>query len=168
MQIYCVYVYYASERVIASMLRVRYDILMTTARSFDAEAALRAAGLRATPGRSKILTVLAYETHPLSIERIRTRMGSTLNQVTLYRALEALADVGIVTRADMQHGHAHYELSAGRKHHHHVVCRNCGRVEDIEATHATQPEREALRRTKGFASIDDYALEFFGTCNRCA
>lgn len=168
MQIYCVYVYYATDLVIASMLRLRYYTAMPITRLLDAEAALRAAGLRATPGRSKILTVLAKETQPLSIESIRARTGNTLNSVTLYRALEALADAGIVTRADMQHGHAHYELSAGRKHHHHVICRDCGRVEDIEATHATQPEREALRRTKGFASIDDYALEFFGTCVRCA
>lgn len=135
---------------------------------FDSAEALRSAGLRATPGRIQLLKTLSKETAPLTIEEIGTRIGGSLNEVTLYRALEALADAGVVSRADMQHGHAHYELSTGRKHHHHAVCKICGRVEDIEVTHAAEPEREALRRTKGFASIDAYALEFFGTCVRCS
>jgi Fur family ferric uptake transcriptional regulator len=124
--------------------------------------------LRATPGRIQLLEALSKEAAPLTIEEIGARADSSLNAVTLYRALEALAGEGIVVRSDLQHGHAHYELAAGRKHHHHVVCKNCGRVEDIEVTHAAQPEREALRRTKGFASIDAYALEFFGVCIQCS
>lgn len=130
---------------------------------------LRTAGLRATHGRILLLDALARIDAPASIPQLKKRLGKDApDDVTLYRALDALAAAGIVIRADLQHGHAHYELAAGRKHHHHAVCKNCGRVEDIEVTHAAEPEREALRRTKGFASIDAYALEFFGLCMKCA
>jgi Fur family ferric uptake transcriptional regulator len=135
----------------------------------DTSSLLRSAGLRATPGRIRILAALARLDAPASIPHLKKNLGKNgPDDVTLYRALDALAAAGIVVRADLQHGHAHYELAAGRKHHHHVVCKNCGRVEDIEVTHAAQPEREALRRTKGFASIDAYALEFFGVCIQCS
>lgn len=130
---------------------------------------LRAAGLRATPGRVRILEVLASLKEPVRITMLQKLLKKdTLDEVTLYRALDALVRARLVTRSDLQHGHAHYELAVGRTHHHHVVCTTCGTVEDIEVTHDPEPEREALRRTKGFSSIDAYALEFFGVCVKCA
>ena len=135
----------------------------------DSASLLRKHGLRATPGRVHMVDTLMRLDAPVSIPDLKKRLGKAApNDVTLYRALDALAEAGIVNRSDLQHGHAHYELTTDRKHHHHAVCKNCGRVEDIEVTHAVEPEREALRRTKGFASIDTYALEFFGLCVTCA
>jgi len=95
-------------------------------------------------------------------------MKGALNQVTLYRALEALREAGIVARVNLEHEHAHYELSAGRPHHHHAICRGCGHIEDIEMPHPASPESEAKRRAKGFARIDSHSLEFFGLCRDCA
>lgn len=129
---------------------------------------LKDAGLRVTPGRVRLLDALASERVPRTVDELRKKLGGTMNEVTLYRALEALAENGIVERADLRHGHAHYELSVGRAHHHHAVCRSCGAIEDVEIPHPKEPAKEAERATKRFARIDSYALEFFGICNRCA
>lgn len=136
--------------------------------STEASSLLREHGLRATAGRVRLLRELARETKPLSIEELGRRLRGSLNGVTLYRALVGLHEAGIVGRSDLRHGHAHYELVFGRPHHHHLVCRSCGLVEDIEVRHASEPAFDALRSSKRFARVDDYALEFFGTCKNCS
>lgn len=134
----------------------------------DIPALLRENGLRATPGRIQILETLSREKHPIPVDRLKERLPKNFDTVTVYRTLEALQAAGLVERTDLQHGHAHYELMHGRPHHHHVVCRTCGLIEDIEIPHPKNPEKEAERATKKFAEIDAYALEFFGTCTSCA
>lgn len=129
---------------------------------------LRTAGLRATPGRILLIDVLTKEPQPLTVYEIEKKLSGELNQVTIYRALEALHKVQIVKRVNLEHDHAHFELAAGREHHHHAVCRNCGHIENIEIPHAAHPEQEALKRAKSFSSLDSYSLEFFGLCKKCA
>lgn len=128
---------------------------------------LRKAGLRATPGRLRLLGVLEKESKPLTVYQIEKKLGGTMNQVTVYRSLDALYKAQIVKRVNLEHDHAHFELAAGREHHHHAVCRNCGHIENIEIPHAAKPELEALKRTKDFSVLDSYSLEFFGFCKRC-
>lgn len=125
---------------------------------------LRAAGLRATPGRIELIRALAKESKPVSVQQIERRLNGSMNQVTLYRALEALLDAHIVSRVNLEHDHAHYELALGRPHHHHVVCKTCGRVADIDLAH----EEFHKRPVPGFARIERYSLELFGTCATCA
>ena len=134
----------------------------------DLPALLRENGLRATPGRIQILNTLSHEKHPLTVDRLKEKLPSGTDTVTVYRTLETLRSAGLVERTDLQHGHAHYELVPGRPHHHHAVCRTCGMIEDIEIPHPARPEKEAERVARKFAAIDAYALEFFGTCTSCA
>lgn len=134
----------------------------------DYAALLRENNLRATPGRLHVLSVLSKEKHPVTVDQIKEKLSSSLDTVTLYRTLEALRAARLVERTDLQHGHAHYEFTHGRAHHHHAVCRSCGLVEDIEVPHPAKPERDAQRAAKKFTSIDSYTLEFFGTCTSCA
>lgn len=131
------------------------------------EALLKSLGAKVTPGRLKILKVLEKEPKPLTIEELQKKVGKDINGVTLYRNLEALAKAGVVERSDLRHGHAHYELRLGRPHHHHIVCTNCGRIEDIDLAHPSVSEKEVLKRSKEFATVDDYSLEFYGLCKRC-
>ncbi|MFZ1987552.1 MAG: transcriptional repressor [Minisyncoccia bacterium] len=128
---------------------------------------LRKGGMRATEGRVQLLKVLAEEKKPVTIEELKKKLSGHLDMVNVYRALEALKKAGIVERMDFQHGHAHYELVAGRPHHHHAICRSCGTIEDIEIPHSAKPEKEAERRAKKFSIIDSYSLEFFGLCTSC-
>lgn len=127
---------------------------------------LRTAGFRATPGRVAILEILSKESKPLTVEELNKKLHKKLNNVTLYRAIKSLIASNILRRVDLQHGHAHYELAL--EHHHHAVCKNCGIVENIEVPHPPSPEKDALKVTKKFSIINDYSLEFFGLCKKCA
>ncbi|HRH55245.1 MAG TPA: Fur family transcriptional regulator [Candidatus Paceibacterota bacterium] len=129
---------------------------------------LRNAGLRSTEGRLALLDALAKESAPVTVETLVKRLGSALNQVSVYRALEALVEANIVARVDLGHEHAHFELLSGRPHHHHAVCRSCGLVEDIQVPHAPSPQKAALKTATKFAFIDRYSFEFFGLCKSCA
>lgn len=129
---------------------------------------LREAGLRATPGRVRLLEILEKEPKPLTVYQIEKKLGGSMNQVTVYRSLDALYRAKIVKRVNLEHDHAHFEIAVGREHHHHAVCRGCGHIENIEIPHAPKPENEALKQTKGFSFLDSYSLEFFGLCKKCS
>lgn len=131
-------------------------------------AILQQAGLRATKSRIRLLHMLESEHSPVSVYQLEKKINGAMNQTTIYRTLDALSRTGIVTRVHLEHDHAHFELTLGRAHHHHAICRSCGTVEDIEVPHPTHPEREALKRTKRFSRLDSYSLEFFGLCKKCS
>lgn len=89
----------------------------------DCREELRAAGSRATPGRLALLGELERARRPMTVAELEARLPA-LNQVTLYRAVEALAAAGLLRRG-MKGGVAQYEYAA-RPHHHHLVCTDCG------------------------------------------
>ncbi|MDB5225144.1 MAG: ferric uptake regulator, fur family [Candidatus Adlerbacteria bacterium] len=91
--------------------------------SHDCREELRAAGSRATPGRLALLAVLERARCPLTVSELEEKLPD-LNEVTLYRAAEALAAAGLL-RQGMREGVMQYEY-AGRPHHHHMVCTDCG------------------------------------------
>ncbi len=129
---------------------------------------LREGGSRATPGRVAILEVLKSADRPLSIAHIAKKLDASLNSVTLYRALDALMDSGIVRRVDLRHSHAHYELLVGVPHHHHIICKKCGAIEDVENCAIEAFRRSVVKRSKQFHLVAEHSLEFFGVCNQCA
>jgi Fur family ferric uptake transcriptional regulator len=90
----------------------------------DCKAELHAAGSRATPGRLALLEVLERQRTPLTVAQLAHKLPS-LNQVTLYRALDALAAAGLIRKGVGVDRTAHYEYAA-RPHHHHLVCTDCG------------------------------------------
>lgn len=128
---------------------------------------LRQAGFRVTKHRLALLEILAGSKVPLSASRLRSVLGQRLDEATVYRALEAFVGAGLVYRVDFQHGHAHYEFLVPGHHHHHIVCRGCGTVEDVSSCAMNSLERRVLRQSETFASVDAHALEFFGTCRQC-
>jgi Fur family transcriptional regulator, ferric uptake regulator len=129
--------------------------------------ALKEAGFKTTPGRLQLLELLQQIDEPLTVLAIQKRLHSKINEVTLYRALEAFAAAGLVRRVDLGHDHAHYELSLGRAHHDHVVCTNCGTIEDVEGCTLAPLQKKALTQSK-FKSIYSHNLEFFGLCRTCS
>jgi Fur family ferric uptake transcriptional regulator len=129
---------------------------------------LKEAGLKATPGRLALLEHLRSQSKPMTIKEIHTGLKGQLDQVSIYRAVEALTEKGIVRRVDLRHPHAHYEMSMGRAHHHHIACSVCGRVEDVEDCETEGLEYRVLKASKQFANIQSHALEFYGVCKACA
>lgn len=128
---------------------------------------LRNAGFRATPGRINILKTLWTADKPVTVSEIERNMRQKPDTVTVYRALEAFVAPGIVRRVDLQHGHAHYELVSGKPHHHHLVCNECGIMEDIAMCAPARIQKNVLKESKGFGSIISHSMEFFGICRKC-
>lgn len=120
-----------------------------------------------TGPRLAVFEVLQKAKEPLTIQEI---LGQTkkneVNQATVYRIVSAMEKIGLIKRIEWQHGHAHYEL-AGQKDHHHLICLQCNRTEDVEHQDAGKMEEKVLRNSKHFALIKKHSLEFFGICKSC-
>jgi Fur family ferric uptake transcriptional regulator len=129
---------------------------------------IREAGFKVTPARLALLNALKDSGKPLSIAEISKRLSKVADQATVYRSLEAFAKEGIVQKVDFQDSHTYYELVLGCAHHHHVVCQNCGTIEDVEICDVKGLEATALKQVKKFKAIKSHSLEFFGTCTKCA
>ena len=134
----------------------------------DLPSVLRACGYKATPPRLAILKMLKEAKKPMSPHAIIEKLHRMIDQATIYRSLKAFKKSGIIKQIDLHHNHPHYELTEGQDHHHHIVCKNCGTIEDIEMHDTKSSEKGVLEKSKKFASIQNHALEFFGTCKACA
>lgn len=130
-------------------------------------AALRDAGLKATAPRMRVLAILHASATPLCVADIVRASSGAIDQVTVYRALDSFVAAGLVQLVELQRDRRYYEL-ADRAHHHHLVCRSCGKTEDVDACGIERMQRALERLSRTFRSVDAHALEFFGTCNSCA
>lgn len=83
---------------------------------------LQKRGFRATPGRIALLRTLWMAKRPLTVDEIGRKLD--LNVVTLYRALNDLADEGLLLRGNGTGDATHF--SYPKNHHHHMVCADCG------------------------------------------
>ncbi len=128
---------------------------------------LREAGHRLTPQRESVLAVIAASDGHLTAEEIILRVRRRypyLNKSAVYRSLELLTALGLVTQTDLGGGHVEYELHH-HPHHHHLVCHHCKQVQQID--HAVfSALSKKLEHEFGFkADLDHFAI--FGTCKKC-
>lgn len=126
---------------------------------------LRRHGFRVTRGRIQILAALAAIGKPATVTQLQRRLS--LDPVTLYRALQSFVAVGIVRKVEFGHGHAHFEIALDSAHHHHIVCTNCSRIEDVDVCLDTTIEKRVLAHSANFKRVNEHALEFFGLCRAC-
>lgn len=127
---------------------------------------IRQAGFRATKSRLLLLEHLHEAQYPQSILEIAAALRSSIDQVTVYRIVDAFKKTGLVREVDFRQGRPLYEI-ADAQDHHHVVCTNCSRIEDFTGCEAEEIAERALKQTKGFALIKSHSLELFGLCNGC-
>jgi Fur family ferric uptake transcriptional regulator len=133
------------------------------------EEVLHTKGFRVTNGRLKLLAFLAHAGRPLSIQQILALWkGKSPDMVTLYRSLSDLSRAGIVQRIDLNTGVAHFEYTPNRPHHHHIVCSDCGAIEEIEVCAIDTLQKKIMHKSKQFKDITTHNLEFFGHCIKCA
>jgi Fur family ferric uptake transcriptional regulator len=128
---------------------------------------LRKAGLKVTLPRLKILEILeSSATRHLSAEDIyRTLLESNedIGLATVYRVLTQFEAAGLVARHHFEDGMAVFELNQGT-HHDHIVCVDCGRVEEFMDT-GIEDRQTAVARRMGF-DIRDHSLILYGHCER--
>jgi len=125
-------------------------------------------GYRMTPQRLMILEqVEAAEGH-ISAEEIFRHVRErypNLNISTVYRTLELLKGLGLVTETDMGDGRVRFH-TIGKGHHHHLVCSACGKVTEL-AEEELMPLNDLLNTRYGFRA-DLHHLAIFGRCKNCA
>lgn len=126
---------------------------------------LKGAGLAVTRQRTSLIEALQRASGPSSAENLARTLSGVANTTTVYRALDQLVGARLVRRIDLGRNHALYELAD--RHHHHLVCRSCGLVEDVTACVPGELPQAVLKESSRFAQVEDHALEFFGTCRSC-
>jgi Fe2+ or Zn2+ uptake regulation protein len=133
----------------------------------DAERALRAAGLRVTRPRLAVLDAVHAEPHldtKALIDAARARLGAVSHQA-VYDVLRALEGAGLVRRIQPEGSDARYEARVGDNHH-HMVCRDCGAIADVDCAIGAAP---CLAPSAGAGFIIDRAeIVFWGRCPSCA
>jgi Fur family transcriptional regulator, stress-responsive regulator len=127
---------------------------------------LRAHGLRVTRPRLAVLDVLAEGGH-LDVDeitrRVRTRLDSVSTQA-VYDVLGALSRVGLARRLEPAGSPARFEARTGDNHH-HVVCRGCGAIADVDCVVNAAPCLEP-EPANGYV-IDEAEVTFWGICPSC-
>lgn len=133
----------------------------------DLEQLLRGADLRVT--RPRLAVLAAVHTHPHAdtetlIRVVRENAGEVSHQA-VYDVLRALTDAGLVRRIQPSGSVARYEARVGDNHH-HVVCRSCGEIADVDCAVGEAPCLTASD-THGFV-IDEAEVTYWALCPECA
>jgi Fur family ferric uptake transcriptional regulator len=134
------------------------------ARAWDDE--LRARGYRVTPQRQLVLEAVTALEHATP-EEICTRVQQTARAVnisTVYRTLELLEQLSLVSHSHLGHGAPSYHLAAEAEHV-HLICRECGRIAEV-GPEAVAPLVASLRTQQDFET-DVRHLTVFGRCGAC-
>ncbi|KOS55740.1 Fur family transcriptional regulator [Rhodococcus rhodochrous] len=137
-----------------------------TGEPVDTRAQLRAAGLRVTAPRVAVLGAVAAHPHSDADEiaaAVRSELGSVSTQA-VYDVLKACVGAGLLRRIEPAGSPARYETRIGDNHH-HLVCRNCGAVTDIDCAVGAAPCLEPSD-DHGY-SVDEAEVTFWGLCPDC-
>jgi Fur family transcriptional regulator, stress-responsive regulator len=132
----------------------------------DVLGALRAAGLRVTMPRQAVLTWLAGHPHSTADAigaGVRERAG-TVSLQAVYDVLAACTAAGLVRRIEPAGHSARFERRVGDNHH-HLVCRSCGRTEDVDCVVGERPCLTPIDE-RGF-TVDEAEVVFWGLCPAC-
>ncbi len=128
---------------------------------------IRGTGYRLTPQRMMVVSILHDSKGHVTAEDIHGRMLELYPCVdisTVYRTLQLLKKLHIVSETDMGGGSVQFEMT-GRQRHHHMVCRACGGAFPLD-DELMEPLRSRLLEQYSFqADMDHFAI--FGVCHRC-
>lgn len=127
---------------------------------------LKSAELKQTKKRNLILSILENATSPLTAEEILALSSKEVKMSfsTVYRALNALADKGVVTKTIYQDGKQYYKIHV-HSHQHVLKCMKCSECITIDACPLDSLETNLSKETN--YKITGHNLEFFGLCPKC-
>lgn len=128
---------------------------------------LKSSGLKATLPRIKILEVFqtSSQRHMTAEDVFKALLaeGADIGLATVYRVLMQFEQAGLLSRNHFESGKAVFELNEG-KHHDHLVCVNCGRVEEFFDAEIEKRQHN-IAATRGF-ELQDHALALYAVCTK--
>lgn len=122
--------------------------------------------LKITRARVAILDILENQPSPLDVGEITeefVKRKLKTDTATVYRILEIFYKNRLVDRLEFQEGKFRYEIL--KDEHHHVICENCGKIEDVRDCPIGELETTINQKNK--YKIKRHVLEFYGLCLRC-
>lgn len=129
---------------------------------------LKSIGLKATFPRLKILDLFRKAEHRHmsadDVYRLLMTENVDIGLATVYRVLTQFEEAGILLRSQFDGGKSVFELNGG-EHHDHLVCTNCGRVEEFHDAEIERRQQEIADR-HGF-TLNEHALSLYGLCPAC-
>jgi Fe2+ or Zn2+ uptake regulation protein len=133
----------------------------------DALRCLRAAGGRVTSSRRAVLEALVTSEHHPDAESLAAaarRIDPNVHLATVYRTLDTLEQLGVITHVHFGHGRSTYHLAGDT--HHHAVCNGCGMVLELDGGPLDELA-DAIRAVHGF-EVDSHHFALVGRCATCA
>ncbi len=128
---------------------------------------LKSSGLKATLPRLKILEIFQHtQRRHMTAEDVFKALlvdGSDIGLATVYRVLMQFEQAGLLSRSNFESGKAVFELNEGT-HHDHLVCLDCGRVEEFYDAEIEARQR-AVTESRGF-SLQEHSLALYARCTK--
>ena len=124
-------------------------------------------GYRMTPQRLMIVAVVENSRNHISADEIYSQVVAkypNVNVSTVYRTLELLEQLGLVTKTDLGGGRVMYH-PVEKGHHHHLVCKECGAIIDLDESVLVSLKESLLRQYQFIADLRHLAV--FGVCRNC-
>lgn len=130
---------------------------------------LKKTGQKVTKQRVEILDVLMEKVTPLSVQDISKKISNKkINTSTIYRNLTEMEKYGVVSRVIIDKNMSYFEFRKEKDdHHHHMVCKKCKKIEEIEVCEINTYIKNILKKSQYFKTLTEHSLEFFGTCKKC-
>ena len=128
---------------------------------------LKSSGLKATLPRIKILDIFQQATRRhMTAEDVYKALlmeGADIGLATVYRVLMQFEQAGLLSRSNFESGKAVFELNEG-KHHDHLVCLDCGRVEEFFDAEIERRQK-SVAQSRGF-ELQEHALSLYAACTK--
>lgn len=127
-------------------------------------------GLNRTKGKIKILQEISKSQRPLSVTEIHSRMRESCDVSTIFRTITQFKEKLLVLEVNLDEGFFRYEIAAQNDkhdfhHHHHIRCRKCGDIKNLEQCDLGVFEKAIAKL--GFEEME-HRLEFSGLCSKCS
>jgi Fur family ferric uptake transcriptional regulator len=120
-------------------------------------------GNRITASRHRVIDAILAQPAHFTVDDV-LHASRNVGRATVFRTMKLLTDLNLLCRVLLEDGQLHYRMSA-RGHHHHLVCRDCGRIEDFTNCDVDGLVRQLSRSTD--YDIEGHWLEVYGRCSGC-
>jgi Fur family ferric uptake transcriptional regulator len=130
--------------------------------------ALKDGGLRYTQQRQAVWDELCSTSDHRDAEDIYVtlvRNGLPVSRATVYRTIEVLVKKGLARKLDIGDGRSRYEMREDNSHHDHLICVNCGRIEEFVDLNIEKLQKD-IAKHHGYI-LQTHKLQLYGLCGNC-